>query len=400
MAAHSHWAFDPFSTTLLLLVGLCYAVGRARLSRRAGAGRGAPRWEAIAFACGWVGVLVALCSPVASLSEVLFSLHMTQHEILMLVAAPLLVLGRPLSAFLWILTPRGRAAAGDFARSTPVRPLWRFLTGALVVWVLHAAAVWIWHVPALYEAAVRSPALHVFEHVCFLFTACLFWWALIHGRYGRMGYGIAVLYVFLTAIHTGALGALLTFSPRVLYPLYAERGAGLHVNPLADQQLAGLIMWIPFGVVFLVIALALFAAWMGESERRVQAVRRTRIAPGAALLPLLLLLALPSCRRAAEKDARRWAGGNVDRGAAAIQRRGCGSCHQIPGVPGANARVGPDLSHFAAQAYVAGRYPNEPGNLVAWIRNPQHLQAGTAMPELGLSEAEARDMATYLYTLR
>jgi putative membrane protein len=135
--------------------------------------------------------------------------------------------------------------------------------------VLHGLALWGWHLPALYQAALGSVVIHATEHICFLATACLFWWALIHGRYGRLGYGIAVVFVFVTAVHSEVLGALLTFAPRVWYPLYAARSSAAGLDPLEDQQLAGLIMWIPFGVIFLIVGLALFAAWLGEAERRV-----------------------------------------------------------------------------------------------------------------------------------
>jgi putative membrane protein len=100
----------------------------------------------------------------------------------------------------------------------------------------------------------------------------------MHGRYGRLGYGVGVLYVFATAMHSQILGALLTFAAHGWYPTHASRTAAAHIDPIADQQLAGIVMWIPFGVVFLVIGLALFAAWLGEAERRVAFTTADRIA--------------------------------------------------------------------------------------------------------------------------
>jgi cytochrome c oxidase assembly factor CtaG len=357
-------------------------------------------WQAAAFLAGSLALVAALVSPVAALSRVLFSVHMTQHEVLMLVAAPLLVLGRPLSVWLWALPAGARARAGGWSRTPAWRRAWGFLTGPLIVWLLHGAILWIWHLPALYEAAVGNEAIHAFEHLCFLLTAGLFWWALIHGRYGRLGYGMGVLYVFLTALHTGALGALLTFAPRVLYPLYGRAAVALHRDPLEDQQLAGLLMWIPFGVVFLLIALALLAAWLGESERRGRLLARDARS-GTLLLALLAAAAAVSagCGRDRE-SAERWTSGNVDLGRRAILRYGCGSCHTIPGVPGAHARVGPSLDGIARQSYLAGNLQNEPRNMIAWVRHPQHLHPPNAMPDLGVSEADARDIAAYLYTLR
>jgi cytochrome c oxidase assembly factor CtaG len=91
----------------------------------------------------------------------------------------------------------------------------------------------------------------------------------MHGRYGRIGYGVAVVYVFVTAAHSGALGALIAFSPHVIYPIYSQTTAQFGMDPIEDQQLAGLIMWIPAGVLMTILAVALFAAWLGEAERRV-----------------------------------------------------------------------------------------------------------------------------------
>src|SRR5205085_3480997 len=112
--------------------------------------------------------------------------------------------------------------------------------------------------------------IHALEHVCYVLTGSLFWWAMVHGRYGRSGYGLGVLYVFLTATHSSALGALLTVAPSPWYGEYARQAGAWRVDALADQQLAGLLMWIPAGVVFIVFGLALLAAWLGEAERRVR----------------------------------------------------------------------------------------------------------------------------------
>ena len=135
-------------------------------------------------------------------------------------------------------------------------------------------AIVIGYLPVLYQAAVRSNGVHMGQHLSFFVTAALFWWALMHGRYGRLGYGVAVLFVFATALHSGALGALFTFESHIMYPLYAQRSPALGVGALEDQQLAGLIMWIPFSLTFLIVGLALFAAWLGESDRRLAFAER------------------------------------------------------------------------------------------------------------------------------
>jgi cytochrome c oxidase assembly factor CtaG len=159
--------------------------------------------------------------------------------------------------------------------------VWQSLTGPFIVFLLHAAALWIWHMPPLYEAALHNQGIHALQHLSFVVTAALFWWSMVHGRYGRAGYGVAVLYVFLTAVHSSVLGALMTVAPAVWYPAYETAGSHWTVDVLEDQQLAGLLMWVPSGVVFIVFGLGLFAAWLGESDRRA-ALGSVAAASGAA----------------------------------------------------------------------------------------------------------------------
>jgi putative membrane protein len=229
-------------------------------------------------------VVLALLSPIDALSDVLFSAHMGQHEILMLVSAALLVLGRPLFAFLWAFQAPQREAIGRWTQRPAVRRIWRAATHPLGIVVAHGATVWIWHLPILFEAALFSEPIHALQHASFFLTAALFWWTMIYGRYGRVGYGVAVLYVFITAAHTGALGALATFARSAWYPSYADGARGLAAHSLEDQQLAGLIMWIPAGAILTVLGLALFAAWMGHAARSV-ARGRTEAFTGGHSLP-------------------------------------------------------------------------------------------------------------------
>jgi cytochrome c oxidase assembly factor CtaG len=250
------WKPDVIMAVPLAVTLSVYLLGVSRVR--------VPRLERIAFLTGWVVLVVALLSPIATISERLFSMHMTQHELLMLVAAPLITLGRPLVPMLWVLPVESRRRLKGGAGLTPV---WSRLTSPAVVFIAHALALWIWHLPPLYQAAVLDDRIHAVQHLMFTGTACLFWWGLLRGRYGRLGYGAAVFYVFATAMHSGGLGALITFATAPIYPLYAQR-ATAGVDPLVDQQLAGLIMWIPAGVVLMIFGLALMSAWLGEAERR------------------------------------------------------------------------------------------------------------------------------------
>lgn len=261
------WSWEPGIVLPLLLSGWLYARGVRRLWR-SGAGRGIRRWEAGCYAVGWGALAVALVSPLHPLGEALFSAHMVQHELIMAVAAPLLVLGRPLVPFLWAVPIGWRRAAGRWAKGGAVHGAWRALTAPFWAWLLHAAALWAWHLPGPYQATLRSDGVHTLQHASFLGTALLFWWTVAHGREGRMGYGASVFYLFATAMHSGGLGALLTFAPHPWYPVYAGRTEAWGLTPLEDQQLAGLVMWIPAGVSYLVAGVVLMAAWMRESERR------------------------------------------------------------------------------------------------------------------------------------
>jgi cytochrome c oxidase assembly factor CtaG len=262
------WGAEPGSWAVLLAGGWLYARGAARLWRRAGPGRGVRRWEAGSFAAGWAALVLALASPLHPLGEALFSAHMVQHELLMVVAAPLLVLGRPVVPLLWALPVPGRRALGGWAKGPAVRGAWGAVSGPTGAWLLHGAALWIWHVPALYALSVRSGAAHAAQHAAFLGTALVFWWAVLPVWRRRTGHGAAVFALFATVVHSGALGALLTVAPRPLYPVSDAAAAAWGLTPLEDQQLAGLVMWVPAGLAYAVAGLVLAVGWLRESERR------------------------------------------------------------------------------------------------------------------------------------
>lgn len=267
------WNLDPLVLGPVAVCAAWYAAGAARLLRRSGPARALRRREAALFFTGLLVVLAALASPLDPLSDVLFSAHMSQHELLMLVAAPLVVMGRPLLAFLWALPSRLREAAGALAAGPWVRAAWGAATGPLISFAAHGAVLWLWHAPALFEAAMASEAVHAAQHFSFFLTAALCSWSLLHGRHGKAGYGAGAALVFITATHSGVLGALIAVARRAWYPTYVAQGAAREVNALADQQLAGAIMWIPGGALLTALALALIAAWLGEAGRRARDTR-------------------------------------------------------------------------------------------------------------------------------
>jgi putative membrane protein len=258
------WSFEPWVLGPLLLTLGLYVTGAARLWRHAGAGRGLGWSQVAAFAGGWLALVAALVSPLDALGDRLFSAHMVQHEVLMLVAAPLLVLGRPLAACAWALPqPLLRALAAS-ARGRWPASAWSALTDPLSAWSLHALALWVWHVPSLFDAAVESTGLHILQHTSFLASALLFWWAALGPDPRSTRQGASMLLLFTTMLHTGALGALLTFAPTAWYPHYVDSGVGLGLDPVEDQQLGGLVMWVPGGLAYLVAGLAVAARWLAR----------------------------------------------------------------------------------------------------------------------------------------
>jgi cytochrome c oxidase assembly factor CtaG/cytochrome c2 len=342
---------------------------------------------------------VALASPIAWVSQILFSVHMTQHMLLMLVVAPLLAFGQPLLAWLWVFGDGSRSRIAGAFRSPWFLRGWQALSAPLSVFVIQAVALWVWHIPSWYAAALHSDAVHAVQHLCFVLAGSLFWWAMVHGRYGRMGYGLGVLYVFLTAVHTGALGALLTVAPSVWYGDHARQAIAWRFDALVDQQLAGLLMWVPASVIFIVLGLALFAAWLGEAERRVRLSHTDAASRTILAVVLLCGLVASACGAVGVKEAEAMTGGSVSRGVSAIGRYGCATCHTIPGVAGA-ATVGPPLDRIAMRHYLGGHLTNTPGNMIKWIQHPQAIDPKNAMPELGVSDDDARDIVAFLYTLR
>ncbi len=255
----SHWNLEPWLVVLLAASAALYALGLARLWRHAGAARGIDRWQALSFAGGWLALAVALVSPLDRLGALRFSAHMVQHEALMIVAAPLLVLGRPLAAWTWALQPPQRRLAGRATRSGAFASAWHAITQPLAAWGLHALALWIWHVPQLFEAALHQQWVHVLQHASFLGTALLFWWTVLGPDPRSRGSGFAIASLFTTMLHTGALGALLSLAPTAWYASYAASAAVLGLDPVADQQLGGLLMWVPGSVVYLTAALVVVA---------------------------------------------------------------------------------------------------------------------------------------------
>ena len=263
------WNTNPLIAAALLFPTWAYLHGVMALWGRGGVGRGVSRRQVALYLGGMAALFLALMSPIDGLGEELLSAHMIQHLLLIVVAPPLLVVGTPPTIFLWVLPMTTRRRVGRWwGRSSLLAPVWRWLSGALPAWLIHAAAVWLWHIPVVYEAAVVDPFVHLLEHASFLLTALLFWHVVLPRDRSR--YLLGALLIFTTALHSSILGALMTFSSRVWYPIYVERAPVWGLTALEDQQLAGLLMWIPAGVVYLIAALALIGSWLNAADRAEQ----------------------------------------------------------------------------------------------------------------------------------
>jgi putative membrane protein len=266
----SGWTFDVSITLPLLFFGLVYVTGVGRLWRRAGWGRGASSVQVACFAGGWLALGGALVSPLHALSERLFSAHMIEHEVLMAVAAPLLVISRPGGTLLWGLPKAWRRAIGRGLRGGWVRRTWHAIREPFTATVLHGLAIWVWHAPGLFEAALAHLWVHWLQHFSFLGSALLFWWALTQGRARADRYGAAVIHLFATSMHTALLGALLLISHRLWFPLQGTDALLWGLTPLEDQQMAGLIMWIPAGTVYAGAALVMAGLWVTSRSRQIR----------------------------------------------------------------------------------------------------------------------------------
>lgn len=243
----------------LAFTAVVYGAGLSRLWRASAPGRGIRVPEVVAFGAGWALLALALLGPLDTWAGRSFAAHMVQHEVLMLLAAPLLVRGRPLAVWAWALSPAMRRRAGRLFASPAWQRAWRTFTRPLGATMLQLTGLFAWHVPAWFDLAVTHAGVHALQHASFLVAALCFWWALRAPVSGRIGAtdaaaGVALACLFVTMLATGALVALLTFAPTPWYRAYA--GAA---SALADQQLGGLLMWVPGGTVYLVAGL--WRAW-------------------------------------------------------------------------------------------------------------------------------------------
>jgi PQQ-dependent catabolism-associated beta-propeller protein len=277
VGANGHaWTFDAWVVVPLLVSLAWFAIGWWRLrARSVRAGHAHAAW----FVAGWCVLAGAVVSPLHAAGERSFAAHMLEHELLMLVAAPLLVLSRPIGIALWALPERWRIGLGRAGLNASWQTVWKALTAPLVATVLQAIALWGWHAPAAFDLALANAGWHVAQHLSFLVTALLFWWSVLRAHRTRPGLAVGCL--FATAVISGALGALMAISASPWYAGYAKLGLdAFGLSPVEDQQLAGLLMWVPGGLVHAGAGVALLGGAL--AKRAVAGVALLGLVPAAA----------------------------------------------------------------------------------------------------------------------
>ncbi|HEX2219270.1 MAG TPA: cytochrome c oxidase assembly protein [Gemmatimonadales bacterium] len=250
------WSLHPSVLIGTGLLGALYFWGIGPLRRRYALGPPAARWQVASFCAGLLVLLVSLNGPMHDLSDYyLFSAHMVQHLLLTLLLPPLLIAGLPG----WLLSP--------LLKYPRVRTLARALTKPVVAAMLYTATIAVWHLTPFYELMMRSHDVHIATHLMFIVAATIFWWPVMSPvpELPRLPYGTGMLYLFLVGIPMQVVAAMITLSDDVLYPWYSAAPRTWGLTPLADQQLGGLLMWVPGNLwMFLAIGV-LFFKWARES---------------------------------------------------------------------------------------------------------------------------------------
>ena len=266
-----NWEWRPEVILTLAVLGTVYCLGWWRL-RQSGHHGIANGWRLASYIGGLAVLALALLSTIDLLQQFLFSMHMVQHVLMMMIAAPLIMLANPLPISVWGLPPAVRLATSRLlARKALTRRVLRRATTPLFSWTLFTLAFWGWHIPSAYDAALRTEWIHNLEHLSFFWTAILFWWHVTGSApriHSHLGYGSRIVYLLTTLIHSQALAISITFAGQPIYSYYTTVPRLWNLSVMDDQALGGSIMWVPAGMMYIVAIVVLLARWLNQEERR------------------------------------------------------------------------------------------------------------------------------------
>jgi putative membrane protein len=259
------WSLRPEVVLALLALAGLYVLGHSRLTRRAPPSIAARR--PVLVLVGLAALVVALISPLDGLADTLFVAHMVQHMLLIMVAAPALLLADPFPIIVWALPVAARLRVrGWITRTSVLGRLWWTATAMPLAWIVAGCILWGWHAPRAYDAALSSRWLHDLEHASFFVGAVVFWWPVIHPapRFRRAPpFPLRVVYLVLSAFQTAALGLVLTLAPAVLYRSYASVARPGGLDALEDQMWGGVVMWGLGGLIDMLAVLILVYRSLG-----------------------------------------------------------------------------------------------------------------------------------------
>ncbi len=264
MAPQITWSLQPAVLLAVLIVGTLY-LRRWRRARSPGERHPPGVGRLALFGCGLLGILAALVSPLDGLSDQLMVMHMVQHILLLDIAPILMILG---------LTKVLLRPATKRLQTIERRAGW--LGHPAFAVLAYAGLMWIWHLPAMYDAALRNTGVHALEHLCFAAAGGLYWWHILSPIRSRMRLGGLgpIAYMVSTKLLVGVLGIVLAFAPHALYSFYVHHPRYWGLSAAEDQSLAGLTMALEQSIVMGIALVALFVQMLSEAEREAQRAER------------------------------------------------------------------------------------------------------------------------------
>ncbi|MFQ5847389.1 MAG: cytochrome c oxidase assembly protein [Candidatus Methylomirabilales bacterium] len=267
LLASWNWRADVMLVVAPL--ALVYGVGWGRLRRQKA--RIAVRWRLVLYTAGLATICLALLSPIDTFGSFLFTMHMVQHELLVMVVPLLLLLSDPFPAMLWGLPRSLRVGIGHLlTRGASFRQVVCAATWMPISLSLFVTTLWAWHYPPMFEASLRNEFTHDAQHLSFFVTGILLWWPIVNPAprvHGHVAYGLRIVYVLLAVLQNTLLAALISLTERVLYPYYTTVPRLWGLTPLEDQMTGGLIMWIPGGMMFVITVLVLVTRMLDREEQ-------------------------------------------------------------------------------------------------------------------------------------